>query len=74
MRLPRETRPPRADADRVEDKVASRVALVALVAPVEDSSPTRAASLDARDAAVALDANIKCFAPKNVVLPQNQYE
>ncbi len=72
MRLPRETRPPRADEDRVADKVASRVAN--RVALVEDSSPTRAASLDARVARVAAVANIKCFAPKNVVLPQNQYE
>ncbi len=64
MRLPRETRPPRADEDRVADKVASRVAN--RVALVEDSSPTRAASLDAKDAAVALDANIKCFAPKPI--------
>ncbi len=65
MRLPRETRPPRADEDRVEDKVEDKVAN--RVALVEDSSPTRAASLDARDELVALDANSKCcFAPKPI--------
>ncbi len=65
MRLRKPRPPPWADEDRVEDKVEDKVAN--RVALVEDSSPTRAASLDARDALVALVANSKCcFAPKPI--------